>query len=142
MRSRGITAVFALENAVAGIFRQQPSQSADSMTELERAGSVFAVPEGHPRRHSRRRIHNDPVMLDCRNPPCRRAELEHVANSRLVNELFVELSEPRPVGEIHCVETTVGNRSARYYGSHSRRTASSQPARDLVPRNSRLEFSS
>ena len=99
---------------------QVPPQLADARRDVRRARRVLAVPEGHPRRRARRGRDNHPIVLDSVHAPGRRAELKHVADARLVDELLVQFAKPRPIGEIHGVQAAVGNRAAIHDRHESR----------------------
>ena len=61
--------------------------------QLDRAGRVLAFPEGHARRRAWGRRHDHAIVLDRCHAPGGRAELKHIAHSRLVHELLIQLAE-------------------------------------------------
>ena len=101
-------------------------RAADAVTELERPRHVLAVPEGHPRRRARRWMHDHAIVLDGGDAPGGRPELKRVADARLVHELLIELTQSRSIGEVHGVETAIGDRSAGDHGHHSRSAVASE----------------
>src|SRR5688572_4713480 len=100
-----------------------------------RARHVFAVPEWHPRGRARRRRHDDAIVLDGPYAPGARAELKHVADTRLVHELLVQLAESRAVGEVDGVEAAVGNRAAGDHGDHATPARAGERIRHAIPRD-------
>jgi hypothetical protein len=121
-------------------FGDLASQRADALAERERSRHELAVPERHPRRYPGGRIDDHPVMLDRRDSPGGRSELEHIADARLVDELLVQLAEPRPVGKVHRVEAAVRNRSARDHRGHSARARAAETVIHAIPCDPRLEL--
>src|SRR5919198_5105382 len=95
-------------------------EEADPRSDVRRPRGVLAVPKGHSRRRARSRRDDDAVVFDGVHPPGRRAELEYIADARLVDEFLVQFAEPRPVGEIHGIEATIGNRAAIHDRDESR----------------------
>ena len=73
------------------------TQLADARREVGRARHELAVPEGHPRRRAGRGDDDHAIVLDRADAPGGAAELEDVADARLVHELLVQLAEPRLV---------------------------------------------
>ena len=74
--------------------RQLPQERAQSPAELDRAAGCIALPVGHPARLTGRRGDEHLVVADVLDPPGRGAEQEDVADSRLVDHLLVELTDP------------------------------------------------
>ena len=145
LRTRRIHAVARLEPRVHRIVidvhhRELAPQLAHAMAQRHRPRRELAVPEGHPRRRTRRGSHDDTIVLDRADTPARGAKLEHIAHTRLVHELFVELTEPRAVREVHGVEPAIRNRAARDHRHHPRRARPRQSIVDAIPRYPRLEL--
>ena len=118
---------------------ERAAKVAHAFGEVRRARAVFAVPERHPRRRSGRRRHDHPIVLDRPDAPRARTELEDVADPRLVHELLVELTEPRPVGERHRVQAAIGNRAAGDHRRHSACSGCGYSSRQAVPRDLRFQ---
>ena len=95
--------------------REVAPQEADARRDVRRPRRKFAVPEGHPCRRSRRRCHDHAIVLDGVDAPGRGAELKYIADARLVDEFLVQFAESRPVGQIHGIESAIGNGPTVYH---------------------------
>ena len=98
------------------------------------------MPEGHSRRRARRGSHDHAIVLDRVHAPRGRAELEYVADARLVHEFFIQLAESRAVGEVDGVESAIRNRAAGDDGHHARASRRGERVVDAVPREPRIEL--
>ena len=142
-RRRFIRAVVALDLLEvlwrAGV-REGAPQHTDARREVARARHELAVPEGHTRGRAGRRYDDHAVVLDAPNAPRGAAELERVADTRLVHELLVELTEPRLVPEVHGVQAAVGDGAARDGGDHARGAGRREQVGDAIPRDARFKL--
>ena len=80
------------------------------------------------------------VVLDALDAPGGGAELEGVADARLVHELLVQLAEARAVRQVHRVEPAVGDRAAGDRRHQARAARGREVVGDAVPDHARVEL--
>src|SRR5207249_3004625 len=116
----------------------------DRETELERPARTVALPERHLARLAWRRRHEDPIVGDLLDAPCRRAEHEGLADPALEHHFFVELADARRArsgaSEEDAVEAAVGDRSAVCDGDTPRALPRHDCSGHAIPCDARTEL--
>jgi hypothetical protein len=125
----------------AGQFAKEGTQCA---AQLSRPSGGIALPERHPADFAGRGGHQHPVVGDVLDAPRGRAEQKHVADSRLVHHLLVQLTDPPPgalcAGEEHAEQSAVGNRPSAGNREPLGAAPRGQLAADAVPDETRTEL--
>ncbi len=120
---------------------EAPAQRADARAQLGRSPRSFAMPERKLRRLAWRRRDRHPIGADALDPPGPRAELKHVADAALVDELLVELTQPRsPFAQLDRVQALVGNGAARRDRQPQGARPAADDARAAVPHDARAQL--
>ena len=87
------------------------NERAERLAQLHWTSRTVPMPERHLARLPRSRSYDDPLEGDVLDPPRGRAEKEGFTGSRFVHHLFIQLTDPRPIGQEHAVEATIRDRA-------------------------------
>ena len=129
------------ESALGG-----PHQSTAGATRLVGAPDGLTVPEGQPRRPSRRRLHDHTVGADLLDAPGTGAKRDDVTHPRFHHHLLVELPHapaplpPVALGQHHREHAPIGNSARRGYRQPLRTGARLQEPRLPIPQDARSEL--
>ena len=110
-------------------------KGAERFTQLDRSSRPITMPKGHLARLAGSGRDDDPFEGDVLDTPGRRTQQERLPGSRLIHHLFVELTNPGPVGKEHAIETAIVNRSGVRHGETLRARATTNRAADPIPHN-------
>ncbi len=135
-RRRGRSRRRALGVLADGFAREGPDRAA----ELRRASNPVTAPERHRAGDAGRGDDDHPVAGDVLDPPRGRAEQEGLPRARLVDHLLVELADAAPVGEVHAVKASIGDRSRIGDCELARALAPTNDAGGAVPDDARAQL--
>ncbi len=118
---------------------QLAEERTDGLAEVVAAAGALALPERHDRRRTLSRRHEHTIRLDAFHPPGVGPQQKRIADPALVDELLVQLADPRPVTGVGGVLAGIGDGAAVDEGHLLAARQGEQAVVNAVPARTRLQ---